>query len=112
MANPTSVGVADTDNNPATIVTSGTAVSVTLSRTKRYSVQHSGIDSAAAAQVEVIMCAVSDGTPATSEGTKKFLLNVNSPVEIGPGVTTLTLKSTANVPLVSVCPVFNTSGRW
>ena len=112
MANPTSVGVADTDNNPATIVTSEVAVAVTLSRTKRYAIHHSGINSAAAAQVETIMCAVDTGTPATSEGADKFLLNINSPVEIGPGVTTLTLLSTANDPLVSVCPIFNTSGRW
>ena len=109
MANPATVGVSD--NNPATIVTGEAAVSLTLEPNKVYTLYNSGIDSSAAAKVEVIMCAVDDGNPATSEGAKKFLLTTAAPVEVGPGVTTLLITASANAPLVSVVPGLNTFGR-
>jgi len=110
MANPTSVGL-DNSQNPAMVVTDTTGVGITIDQTKNYLVRHTGLDNAstpAAALGTVYVTLGQSGTAITAngvEGGNKFPLLAGESMVVGPNAQTLGFRAASGTPVVSVVPL-------
>lgn len=108
MANPTGIG-GDNETRPVLIECSGAAVTVTLDPQRKYTLRHTGLNKNLGAQADLVSLAFSGTTTATAvvvtgAGTGIGLLVSATEQTVGPGLSSLSLITAANSPLVIVIP--------
>jgi len=106
MANPTSVGV--TNQYPALLEVTATAITVVLSVQRSYSLWHLGIKNDGAADTNAIHCSISQTTPVDFEPAADYFVldgagHANG-IIIGPGIAALNLDAAAGGPLMNIVP--------
>jgi hypothetical protein len=111
MANPTSIGT--TDYLPAIVeatTTAGTS-SISVYGNKEYLLQHNGVGEDGAEHTGYVMVGLNETAPAATSGSGKMILISGEPLQIGPGVTSINFKASADDPTISVIPLRDDQGR-
>lgn len=100
MANPTKVGL-DLDYNPALVKVDTTGVTIPLDANKEYLLMHLGVDTQSSPAASTATIYYGYGIAGTAvdntgvEGTNKFPLLSGQQTLIGPGVSSLGMRSSS-----------------
>lgn len=103
MGNPTTTEAAPL-NQPATVLTSTSPVTVYLDSHLVYEITHLGVDAGANDTNDTIMIGCDGETAAHSEGSRKLILLDLATVKVY-GVSVITLDAVGNDPMVNIQPV-------
>ena len=108
-------------SNPTTMVGFGSAQVltaagsnsvVTLNPDREYELLHTGLDAGGNVTADEVWGTTDATTPTADQGASKFTLISGGRLRVGPGVTTLTLKASANDPLVVIMPMKTHLGQY
>jgi len=117
MANPTEVGITESERRGYPVICAAGTVtdSITMDKNTDYVLIHHGLGTAGGATdgtTAIRFATETNGTPGFAPGTSNFVLPNGQQTVIGPGIKVLRYDAALGEPCFSIVPKYMTSGAF